>query len=107
MRSVKVVESALSRVSTTVEAVVFLLTVNGVFTIAGSTTVTGKVARGQAVVGDALVLRKADGTELTTEVVRLNTGDDPIREGDAAGVSLKDVPESEVHEGDQLVGAGV
>ena len=85
----------------------FLLTVNGVFTIAGSTTVTGKVAQGQAVVGDAVVLRKADGTEVMTEVVRLNTGDEPIREGDAAGVSLKDVPEAEVHEGDQLVGAGV
>ncbi len=84
----------------------FLLTVTGVFTIAGSTTVIGKVAQGQAAVGDALVLRRADGTELVTEVVRLNTGDEPIREGDAAGVSLKDLLEAEVHEGDQLVGAG-
>ena len=83
----------------------FLLTVNGVFTIAGNTTVTGEVAQGQAVVGDAVVLRRADGTELVTEVVRLSTGDAPVREGDAAGVSLKDVPAAEVHAGDQLVGA--
>ncbi|MCL2092410.1 MAG: hypothetical protein FWH11_14615 [Micrococcales bacterium] len=84
----------------------FLLTVADIVTVGGSVLVTGKVAQGRVAVGDAAVLRKADGTEVVTEILRLETfGKPAAEEGDNVGLTLKEVSAAEIDRGDQLVSA--
>lgn len=69
--------------------------------------VVGKVEAGEAAVGDAVVLLKADGTQKETIIKALESASDgeveKISEGDAAGVYLEDIQKEDISKGDKLV----
>jgi len=90
----------------TTEVLVFSLRVANVMAITGrGTTVIGRVDHGQIEAGDEAVVRKADGTELATQVMTLSTTTDiPAEAGDSVGIVLRDLSKAEVAKGDHLVG---
>ncbi len=86
----------------------FVFDVEGSFDLSEKgLVVVGKVEAGEAAVGDAVVLLKADGTQKETIINALESASDgeveKISEGDAAGVYLEGITKEDIGEGDKLV----
>lgn len=86
----------------------FVFEIDDVFFIDETTVATGKAVSGTLNRGDAVILLKADGTQIETTAVKLEIFRqelDKIVEGDNASVYLADLQKTDVEIGDKLVTA--